>query len=597
VTAPPDAGPRAAGRVARVNGPLVEVEGLPSVAMYDVVEVGSRRLPGEAVAIRGDVTTVQAYEYTGGLAPGDPARSRGEPLSARLGPHLLGGVFDGLLRPLAGAPAWLEPGQSWTTADGRAFDFTPVVARGATVGDGACLGSVATAGRVPYRVLVPPGLSGTVNEIRAAGPAAGDATVAVVGGTAVPLTTSWPVRRPRPYRERLAGGAPLLTGQRVVDVLFPVTRGGTTAVPGGFGTGKTVLLQQITKWCDADVIVYVGCGERGNELADMLSELAELADPRTGGRLAERTVVIANTSNMPMMAREASIYSAATVGEHFRDMGLDAVVIADSTSRWAEALREFASRTGELPAEEGYPASLASALAAFYERAGRVTTRAGRDGSVTIIGAVSPAGGDMTEPVTTYTQRFVRGLWSLDRDLAYARHYPAVSWSGSFCQDADAVSAWHAGQGDPGWADRRSRLAALLAEADRLGALAELMGASALPGRERATILAGRLIREGILQQNSLSVTDAYCDVPRATALAGLVLAVADRCRALAESGVPAATIEEQDFSPVLRAREEAATPAEVRARQDAMLARLDELARQQGHPDRDAREHGKAAG
>jgi len=572
--------PPAGGRVIRVNGPLVEVAGLPAVAMYDIVEVGPAWLPGEAVAIRGDLTTVQAYEYTGGLAPGDPARSRGEPLSARLGPHLLGGIFDGLLRPLAGAAVWLEPGQARTGVAGQDFDFTPAVAAGDAVGPAGCLGSVALAGNIPYRVLAPSGLVGRVDEVRAAGPASAEAAVAVIGGAAVQLATAWPVRVPRPYRERLeGGGAPLLTGQRVVDVLFPVTRGGTTAVPGGFGTGKTVLLQQITKWCDADVIVYVGCGERGNELADMLAELADLRDPRTGGRLTDRTVVIANTSNMPMMAREASIYSAAAVAEHFRDMGLDVVIIADSTSRWAEALREFASRTGELPAEEGYPASLSSALAAFYERAGRVTTVEGREGSVTIIGAVSPAGGDMTEPVTTYTQRFVRCLWSLDRDLAYARHYPAVSWSGSFSRDVASVSAWHVSAGDPGWEDRRNRLAALLAEADRLGALAELMGVSALPGRERATILAGRLIREGVLQQSSLSDADAYCDIPRAAALAAAVLAVADRCQVLASAGIPAGAIEEQDFSPILRAREEATTPAAVTARQDAMLARLDELA------------------
>ena len=326
--------------------------------MSDVVELGERGLAGEVVAIRGDVTTVQAYEYTGGLAPGDPARSLGVPLSARLGPHLLGGVFDGLLRPLTGAPAWLEPGRSRESATGQEFGFTPEVAVGAAVGDGTCLGSVAVAGGIGYRVLAPPGLSGTVEEARPAGLAAGDSVIAVVSGVAVRLTSDWPVRRPRPYQRRLDGAAPLLTGQRVVDVLFPVTRGGATAVPGGFGTGKTVLLQQIAKWCDADVIVYVGCGERGNELADLLAELAELTDPRSGGRLAERTVVIANTSNMPMMAREASIYSGATVAEYFRDMGLDTVVIADSTSRWAEALREFASRSGELPAEEGYPASL-----------------------------------------------------------------------------------------------------------------------------------------------------------------------------------------------------------------------------------------------
>ena len=565
-------------RVARVNGPLVEVTGLTGVAMYDIIELGVHQLPGEAVAIRGDVTTVQAYEYTGGLAPGHPARSRGEPLSARLGPHLLGGIFDGLLRPLSGAPAWLEPGYPFTLDQDQEFEFTPQTQAGTALGAGASLGTVAVAGGIAYRVLVPPGLSGTVEKVREAGPAPGDTVIATVSGADVRLTSAWPVRRPRPYRQRLDAGSPLLTGQRVVDVLFPVTKGGSCAVPGGFGTGKTVLLQQITKWCDADVIVYVGCGERGNELADMLGELAGLSDPRTGGKLAARTVVIANTSNMPMMAREASIYSAASVAEHFRDMGLDVVVVADSTSRWAEALREFASRNGELPAEEGYPASLSSALAAFYERAGRVLTSEGREGSVTIIGAVSPAGGDMTEPVTAYTQRFVRCLWSLDRELAYARHYPAISWSGSFSRDDAAVAAWHADAGDPGWADRRSRLAALLAEADRLGSLAELIGVAALPPPERATMLAGRLIREGLLQQSALSSADASCDTARAAALAGAVLAVAERCRQLAGAGVPPAALEELDFSPILRAREEAATPDAVTAREQAMLARLDEL-------------------
>jgi V/A-type H+/Na+-transporting ATPase subunit A len=351
-----------------------------------------------------------------------------------------------------------------------------------------------------------------------------------------------------------------------------------------------MLLQQITKWCDADVIVYVGCGERGNELADMLDELAGLTDPRSGGPLADRTVVIANTSNMPMMAREASIYSAATVAEHFRDMGLHAVVIADSTSRWAEALREFASRSGELPAEEGYPASLASALAAFYERAGNVVTAEGRAGSVTIIGAVSPAGGDMTEPVTTYTQRFVRCLWSLDRDLAYARHYPAVSWAGSFSRDDDVVAFWHSGHGDPGWDDRRARLAALLAGADRLGSLAELMGVSALPPPERATILAGRLIREGLLQQSALSDLDASCDSARAAALADAILTVAGRCLELARAGVPAAAIEETDFSPILRAREDAARPADVADRAREMLATLGRLGRPPESPAEPAR-------
>jgi V/A-type H+-transporting ATPase subunit A len=391
---------------------------------------------------------------------------------------------------------------------------------------------------------------------------------------------SWPVRRPRPYVERLDSGEPLFTGQRVLDVLFPVARGSTAAVPGGFGTGKTVLLQQIAKWCDADVIVYVGCGERGNEMADVLQELAELTDPRTGGRLVDRSVVIANTSNMPMMAREASVYSAVTVAEYYRDMGYDAVVIADSTSRWAEALRELASRTGALPAEEGYPAALSSALAAFYERAGRVRTLGGRTGSVTVIGAVSPAGGDMTEPVTAHTQRFVRSLWSLDRDLAYARHYPAVSWAGSFARDAEALASWHARNGDPAWARRRARLAALLGEADRLSALADLLGITALPGHERMVMLGGRLVREGLLQQNAMSAVDSVSPAPRSAALIAMLLDVVDACQRLVERGVPAASVEEVDFSPAVRAREEvgAEDVEAVAARRDEVLARLARL-------------------
>lgn len=573
--------PRGIGRVRRVSGPLLEVHGLTGLAMSDIVEVGPARLPGEVVAISGDRATVQAYEYTGGLAPGDVAVGRGEPLSAGLGPALLGGVFDGLMRPLRDAGAWLDPARPAGVEDRHGtelFDFTPQASDGAVLAAGACLGTVANAGGVGYRVLVPPGGGGAVHGLRRAGPAGPRDEIATVGGQPVALTSSWPVRRPRPCAERLDGGGPLQTGQRVLDVLFPVTKGGTSAVPGGFGTGKTVLLQQITKWSDADVIIYVGCGERGNELADLLTELAAITDPRTGGKLAHRTVVIANTSNMPMMAREASIYSAAAVAEFFRDMGLQVVIVADSTSRWAEALREFSSRNGEMPAEEGYPASLASALAAFYERAGRVRTDGGWEGSITIIGAVSPAGGDMTEPVTAYTQRFVRTLWTLDRDLAYARHYPAISWAASFSRDADAIGNWHANNGDPGWTERRARLSALLAEADRSGELAELMGVTALPSRQRMAILGGRLAREGVLQQSAVSEADAFCDRGRAAALVDAVLAVAAKCQETAARGADAGLIEEQDFSPVLRAKEDAPTPEEVAGRAAALLAVLDAL-------------------
>ena len=562
----------------RVNGPLVEVAGLTGVQMFEVIDVGKDRIPGEVVAIRGDVATVQAYEYTGGLVPGAPACSHGTPLSALLGPHLLGGIFDGLLRPLSAAGPWLGRTTAPPVPGRRRFAFSPSLTAGMAASPGDVIGAVANVGHISFPVLVPPGLSGPVSDVRAAGPCPADGIVATVGGMPVRLTTSWPVRVPRPCRQRLNAAVPLLTGQRVIDVLFPVTHGGRAAVVGGFGTGKTVLIQQIAKWSNADVIVYVGCGERGNELADMLEEFPKVIDPRTGGRLADRTVMIGNTSNMPLMAREASIYSAATVAEYFRDMGLDAVVIADSTSRWAEALREFTSRSGELPAEEGFPASLASALAAFYERAGRVVTEAGEEGSVTIISTVSPPGGDLTEPVTTHTQRFVRCQWTLDRDLAYARHYPAVSWATSFSRDDAAVGAWHARHGDAGWAQRKRRLAALLAEADRLRMNAELIGASAMSGRERITMLAGQLFREGVLQQSALSKVDASCSAGRAAALTDMVLEVTDRCQELIAAGVDAAVVEDQDFSPVLRAREDAVTVEDVEARRDLMLARLARL-------------------
>ncbi|MFI9617134.1 V-type ATP synthase subunit A [Streptomyces sp. NPDC052023] len=564
-------------RILRVTGPLVEMEYTSGVAMYDLVSIGPSGLPGEVVAIRGDVVTVQAYEYTGGLAPGQTALSQGRPLSVGLGPELLGGIFDGLLRPLSDAGDWLLPGAQWAAAEEHTWSFCPLVTRGEQVAEGQALGEIHDAGPVPVKVLVPPGSGGTVEEIAGTGDQPRDAAVAVVDGTEVAVGTLWPVRRPRPVRERVDSPGALNTGQRVIDLLFPVARGSTVAVPGGFGTGKTVLLQQIAKWCDADVIVYVGCGERGNEMADVITELSELQDPRTGGRLADRTVTIANTSNMPMMAREASVYTGVTVAEYFRDMGLDVVVIADSTSRWAEALREFASRTGALPAEEGYPAGLASAIAAFYERAAAVTTLGGDRGSVTVIGAVSPPGGDMTEPVTAHTERFVRCLWTLDRDLAYARHYPAVSWAGSFSRDVPVLAVGHRAAGDPAWRRRRDRVGAVLAEADRLADLMDLVGIAALPARERISVLAGRLVREGVLQQSALSERDAYCGPEKTAALADAVLAVADRCRELVDADVPAASLEEVDFGPLLRAREDTGPhdSVGVAARRDAMLARL----------------------
>ncbi|MGW9029080.1 V-type ATP synthase subunit A [Streptomyces sp. NPDC055722] len=573
---PGEAGPP---RVLRVAGPLVEIACATGVAMHDVVLLGEHRLAGEVVAIHGNVVTVQAYEYTGGLKPGHPAAPQGGPLAVRLGPGMLGGVFDGLLRPLANAGDLLVASGQSAEPEGRSWPFTPRVAEGEHVAAGDVLGDIEAS--VPLSVLVPPSCSGIVTRIASAGHHTEDSHIAEVDGHAVRMAQTWPVRKPRPVRERLPAVVPLHTGQRAVDLLFPVARGSTVAVPGGFGTGKTMLLQQIAKWCDVDVIVYVGCGERGNEMADVIEELSVLTDPRTGGRLSQRTVTVANTSNMPMMAREASVHTGVTVAEYFRDMGLDVVVIADSTSRWAEALREFASRMGELPAEEGYPAGLASELAAFYERAASVRTLGGATGSVTVIGAVSPPGGDRTEPVTAHTERFVRCLWSLDRELAYARHYPAVSWADSFSRDAAALATTHAGAGDPEWAERRGRVAALLAEADRLADLVELVGVTALPPRERVSVLAGRLVREGVVQQNALSPSDAYCTPEKTAALVEAVLTVIDRCVELADSGAPVDAVEAVDFTPLLRAREDAApgeTPRVVSAR-DTVLARLAEIA------------------
>ncbi len=566
------------GRVERVNGPLVEVTGLRGVGALDVIDVGPRRIPAEVVSIQDGRLTAEAFEYTGGLRVGDPAISRQRPLSARLGPGLLGGAFDGLLRPLEDGPTWLAPGALDRVVSGASWAFSPApVELGTDLAPGTRLGTVVTGASFEHRILVPPGVQGTLTQLASASTLGEDDVVAVVGSNTVRLYEEWPVRRARPVREQLRDVAPLVTGQRVVDLFFPIAHGTTAAVPGGFGTGKTMLLQQIVKWSDVDVVVFVGCGERGNELADAMADLSALVDPATGTRLRERTVVIANTSNMPVMARVASVYTGMTVAEYFRDMGYRVVMVADSTSRWAEALREFSSRSGELPAEEGYPASLSSSLAAFYERAARVRTLGGAEGSVTLIGAVSPAGGDMTEPVTSQTVRYVRCLWSLDRDLAYARHYPAVTWRHSFSLDSATIANWHAAQGRLGWADARVRGLALLAEADRLASVVELVGVGALPAHERVVLLTGRLLREGVLQQNAMSENDAYCSPTKQSALLEMVLAVHDRCLGLVDGGLPASVIEEFDLTPVTRARDETGPDDAdgVNRLRDEVLARL----------------------
>jgi len=550
--------------VTRVNGPVVEIHTDGGLAMLELVEVGPQRLPGEVIALQGPVATVQVYEYTGGLKPGDEIVATGGPLAADLGPGLLGGVFDGVLRSLQSAATWIEPGSAGRTrgAD-RPWSFSPVVRAGEQLGAGATLGTVPETAAIEHHVLVPPGAGGVLDWIAPEGELRLGEVVARVNGRELGLTQRWPVRLPRPSQARLPGADPLVTGQRVLDLLFPVARGSTAVIPGGFGTGKTVALQQIAKWCDAAVIVYVGCGERGNELADVLEEFEALNDPRTGRPLLDRTVLIANTSNMPVMAREASIYTGVTVAEYYRDMGYDAVVIADSTSRWAEALRELASRTGELPAEEGYPAGLSSALADFYERAGRMRTLGNDVASVSILGAVSPPGGDLTEPVTSHTRRFVRAVWSLDRDLAYARHYPAVSWRDSSARDADSLAAWWAEHGDPSWGERRRRALKLLTDADRIESIAQLVGTDSLPAQERVTLRTARLLREVVLQQSAALENDQFSSPAKQRALLELVLDIHERLTGLLERGIAVEQLEAVDLSSALRARYDT-TPADA---------------------------------
>jgi V/A-type H+-transporting ATPase subunit A len=572
---------RSGGKVRRVNGPVVEITGLKGVAAAELLEVGPDRLPGEAIMIRDGVVTAQVYAYTGGLAPGAAARGLGRPLSVALGPGLLGGVFDGTMEPLDSAGEMLTTAGRLSPRKTRTWVFEPGAKAGDDVARGSLLGVIQETPVIEHRLFAPPDTRGRLTWIAEAGTYTTDDTMAIVDGDKrIGFSTYWPVRKPRPVAARLAATQPLVTGQRVIDLLYPIAKGSTACVPGGFGTGKTMLLQQMAKWCDADVIVYVACGERGNEMADVLDEFPKLVDPRTDRPLMDRTVIIANTSNMPVMAREASIYTGVTVAEYFRDMGYHTMVIADSTSRWAEALREFASRTGQLPAEEGYPAALSSNLAAFYERSGNARTLGGSEASVTVIGAVSPAGGDMTEPVTAHTTRFVRNLWSLDRDLAYARHYPAVGWGDSFSRDAERLSSWQTAHGDPLWASRRDRVIALLGESDRLRSVAELIGRTALPDRERVVLLASDLIREAVLQQSALSPNDAYCSPQKQAALMDAVLQVYQRCVDLVRAGVPASLIEGVDLSPLMRAKE-AGGPQDVTtaaAACDQLLAQLEAI-------------------
>ena len=523
---------------ARMTGPFT---------VYEALSVGPRRLLGEVIQLKGDELVAQVYEDTTGLEPGQAVEGTGRALSVNLGPGLLGGIFDGLLRPLTGTDDFeIQPGIV-ARAPGR-FEFTPEAAAGTQIQAGQTLGTVAGARR--QSILVPPGHGGQIESIVPEGEYPEDEPIAVLVGAdgtqqRVAMRHAWPVRTPRPVANRLPASAPMITGQRILDTLFPVARGGRAALPGGFGTGKTVLQEALAKWCDADVIVYVGCGERGNEMAEVLDEFPQLEDPRTGRPLAERTVIIANTSNMPVAAREASIYTAISVAEYFRDQGLHVALMADSTSRWAEALREVSGRLGELPGEAGYPAYLSSRLAEFYERAARVTTLGGAEGSVTIIGAVSPPAGDFSEPVTLHTKRYVRCFWALDRQRAQARFYPAIHPLLSYSADAAALADWWKSNGNPDWLAQRQRVLALLEQQAHLERMARIVGRDALPAQQQLTLVCADLVNEGFLRQSSFSETDRYCSPARQVAMLTMLLHFADRAEATVQAGLPPSRIAE----------------------------------------------------
>jgi len=523
-------------RISAIAGPVLHAVVSGPFLIGEAVQVGAARLPGEIIRLQADTVVAQVYEDTTGLKPGDPVVGTGLPLSVALGPGLLGHIYDGLLRRLD------DDGQ----APAESWGFRPAVQVGDRLSPGAVIGAVD--GTAHARLcLLPPQVGGEVLAVAAPGPTDATRQLARVRDAAgrehaVTLFQRWPVRQPRPVAQRLPADAPLVTGQRILDTLFPVALGGRAAIPGGFGTGKTVLQETLAKWCHADIIVYVGCGERGNEMAEVLEEFPRLTDPRTGRALMERTLIIANASNMPVAAREASVYTAVTVAEYFRDQGLHVALMADSTSRWAEALREVSGRLGELPGEAGYPAYLSSRLAEFYERAARVRALCGREGSLTIIGAVSPPGGDFSEPVTSHTKRYVGCFWGLDRERAQARFYPAIHPLQSYAVDAGRFAPWWTAHGNDNWLRQREKLLALLEDQAHLERMARIVGKDALPAEQQLTLLTAELVNEALLRQSAFSATDRYCSAERQSEMLRLVMRFITLAReALARGATPEA--------------------------------------------------------
>jgi V/A-type H+-transporting ATPase subunit A len=556
-----------AGSVIEVNGPLVKVR-LPHVRTGEQVSIGSLALTGEVLGRKGDEAIVQVYESTETVRPGDNVIPLGHPLSVELGPGLMGRIFDGVQRPLDEISRLygdtIPRGINVTSLDREVlwrFMPRPGLTVGEEVSQGFSLGEVPETESIVHHILVPPGINGKLVELASAGEYHVDDTIAVLRDAQgaehrLQLFHRWPVRVPRPHMRRIHTSEPLLSGQRILDLFYPVLKGGKAAIPGPFGAGKTILQHQIARWSNADIVIYVGCGERGNELVDILNSFPALKDPYSGRSLMERTLLVANTSNMPVVAREASIYVGVTIAEYYRDQGYHVVMVADSTSRWAEALREVGGRLGEMPVEEGYPAYLASRLASFYERAGKVETFSGRRGSVTLIGAVSPPGGDFSEPVTSHTKEIVRAFWALSKELADARHYPAIAWSDSFSGYIDDVARWWEEHVSTKWAQYRADALELLGQADELDRIVNLVGPEALSAQQRWILEMARLIREGLLQQNAIDDIDSYASAAKQFQLLKLMHDTWKQGESLLSSGVPVQVLLEiPELTRIVRAR------------------------------------------
>lgn len=539
------------GKITRISGPIVYAQGLEGCGLYDVVDVGEKKIIGEIIRQNKDVATIQVYEDDTGMKIGEDVVSNERPLSLRLGPGLVGTIYDGIQRPLEAMykenGAFLAPGHRSEPIDtAKMWHFTAGedVKEGTAIKPGFVLGTVQETQSVLHKIMVPPTVRGRV---LVSFKGSGDYTVDdVIAKTEldeeIKMSHYWPLRNPRPFTQKLTVSQPLVTGQRVIDVFFPLSKGGTAAIPGGFGTGKTMTQHAIAKWCDADLIVYIGCGERGNEMTDVLTEFPGLIDPRTGRSLMERTILIANTSNMPVAAREVSLYAGITLAEYYRDMGMHVAIMADSTSRWAEALRELSGRMEEMPAEEGFPAYLPSRLASFYERAGRVTALCGQEGSVSVIGAVSPPGGDFSEPVTQHTKRFIRCFWALDRELANSRHYPAIGWIDSYSEYADEVKGWW-DKLDPRWAKVRLEALELLKKEQKLQAIVRLIGPDALPDYERIILIVADMIKNGFLQQSAFDAIDVYSVPEKQIQILLLMMEFYKRGAAVIKAGAPLAKV------------------------------------------------------